>query len=449
MNQRTLIRNADVITMEDACGEIRGCDILIDSGAIVRVAPDIASSHGPSCEGAAVVDASGMIALPGLIDAHNCMWQTVLRGYVPDLWTGNYFTRLLPLRRYFQPVDNFNSGCVGGYEMLSYGTTTVVDYCHNIRAPGYADAAIEGLRESGIRHVFTYSFMSELPDAFDSEAARFADARRVFERFDDPGSRTTVNFGIESIGTANVAGQLAFARALGAASCIHLNARGDVAALDDQGLLGPDLLGIHGNLLTDEELRRMARSAMPLCFTPSADVQGTPADVVRRAAEHGVPVVFGCDVPCHVASDPLMQLRVMYAVQGFIDGLTARAREEVTGRRPAVRPGMPLLRPADLIRRATIGCAQVLGMADRIGSLKAGKRADIVLVRKGLFGDSIADDLCAHLLLQTSAREIDTVFVDGQALLSGGRLLNHDAGRTAQRVSQSRAAIFAAARNGG
>ncbi|MBD9667331.1 hypothetical protein IB278_25450 [Variovorax sp. VRV01] len=140
------------------------------------------------------------------------MWQTVLRGYVPDLWTGNYFTRLLPLRRYFQPRDNFNSGYVGDHETLSYGTTTVIDCCHNIRAPAYADAVIEGLRESGIRHVFTYSFMSELPDAFDSEVARFADAQRVFERFDDARSRTTVNFGIESVGTVNVGGQLALAR---------------------------------------------------------------------------------------------------------------------------------------------------------------------------------------------------------------------------------------------
>ncbi|WP_263864268.1 amidohydrolase family protein [Variovorax sp. VRV01] len=88
-------------------------------------------------------------------------------------------------------------------------------------------------------------------------------------------------------------------------------------------------------------------------------------------------------------------------------------------------------------------------MADRFGSLKPGKRADIVLVRKGLFGDSIEDDLCTHLLMQTSAREIDTVFVDGQALLSGGRLLNQDASRTAQLVSQSRATICDAARRGG
>uniref|UniRef100_UPI0013D1910D hypothetical protein n=1 Tax=Escherichia coli TaxID=562 RepID=UPI0013D1910D len=69
---------------------------------------------------------------------------------------------------------------------------------------------------------------------------------------------------------------------------------------------------IHGNALTNGELELMAKVGMPICFTPSADVQGTPADVVRRAMERGVDVVFGCDVPCHVASDPIGQLRVMY-----------------------------------------------------------------------------------------------------------------------------------------
>ena len=100
-----------------------------------------------------------MIALPGIIDAHTCLWQTVLRGYVPDLWTGAYYSKLLPLRARYTPDDNFNAAYVGGHEMLSYGTTTVVDYCHNIGTPDYAPRSLEALKTTGIRHLFTYSFM--------------------------------------------------------------------------------------------------------------------------------------------------------------------------------------------------------------------------------------------------------------------------------------------------
>ena len=74
---------------------------------------------------------------------------------------------------------------------------------------------------------------------------------------------------------------------------------------------------------------------MPLCFTPTADTQGTPADVVRRAFDRGVDVVFGCDIPCSIASDTLGQLRVMYNVQGFLDGAMERSFSTVlaAGRR--------------------------------------------------------------------------------------------------------------------
>src|SRR5260370_13215937 len=129
----------------------------------------------------------------------------------------------------------------------------------------------------------------------------------------------------------------------------------------------------------------------PRCFPPPPHPQGTPADVVRRAVDRGVDVVFGCDIPCSIASDPLGQLRVMFNVQGFLDGAMERSFSTVVGRRPPVRPGLPLLTPRKLLETATIGTARVLGLDDRISALAPGKRADIVLIRKCPFGHSIID----------------------------------------------------------
>jgi len=153
-------------------------------------------------------------------------------------------------------------------------------------------------------------------------------------------------------------------------------------------------------------------------------------------------VVFGCDIPCSIASDTLGQLRVMFNVQGFLDGAMERSFSTVPGRRPTVRPGLPLLTPRKLIEAATIGAARVLGMDDRIGSLAPGKRADIVLIAKGPFGESIVDDPCAHVMLQTSPRDIDTVMVDGKLRMQGGKLLDFDAGRAAAMVRDSRQRIL-------
>ena len=436
MAKSVVIQGAQAVTMDEGLGDFASADILIEDGAIKAVGPSLQAPAD-----AERIDGAGMIALPGIIDTHTCLWQTVLRGYVPDLWPGAYYSALLPLRQHYSAEDNYNAAYVGAFEMLSYGTTTVVDYCHNIRGPEFAPSSIAALRTAGIRHLFTYSFMSAKPGEF-AMADRFDDARRVFDRFHDPESLTTIGFGVDSIGAPVLEKQLAFARALKAPSCIHVNETGTIGRLHQAGLLGPDFLVIHGNLITNAELELMAGARMPLCFTPTADTQGTPADIVRRAMDRGVAVVFGCDIPCSIASDTLGQLRVMYNVQGFLDGAMERSFSTVTGRRPAVRPGLPLLKPRKLIEIATIGAARVLGLDDRIGSLTPGKRADIVLIDKGPFGASIDGDACAHVLLQTSPREIDTVLVDGEVRMKGGKLSGFDADRAAAMVRASRQRIL-------
>jgi 5-methylthioadenosine/S-adenosylhomocysteine deaminase len=440
MPKRIVVRGAEIVTMDAVLGDFSQADILVEDGKIGAVGPSLPAAD------AEPIDGAGMIALPGIIDAHTCLWQTVLRGHVPDLWPGAYYSKFLPLRSRFTAEDNFNAAYVGGFEMLSYGTTTVVDYCHNIRGPDYAPASIAGLKEAGIRHLFTYSFMSVEPGRFPQPEDRFADARLVYDKFHDPAGLTTIGFGIDSIGALGLENglekQLAFSRALNAPSCIHVNETGTIDRLNASGLLGPDLLVIHGNLITNGELELMAKARTPLCFTPTADTQGTPGDVVRRAIDRGVEVVFGCDIPCSIASDPIGQLRVMFNVQGFLDGVMERSFSTVVGRRPPVRPGLPLLTPRKLLEVATIRTARVLGLDDRIGSLTPGKRADIVLIRKGPFGDSVASDPCAHVLLQTSPRDIDTVLVNGEVRMRAGVLLAFDPKRAAAMIRSSRQRIL-------
>src|SRR5437899_1842114 len=132
----------------------------------------------------------------------------------------------------------------------------------------------------------------------------------------------------------------------------------------------------------------------------------------------------------------------MFNVQGFLDGAMERSFATVVGRRPRVRPGLPLLTPRRLIETATIVAARVLGLDDRIGSLTPGKRADIVLIRKGPFGDSVVHDACAHVLLQTSPRDIDTVMVDGEIRMKDGALAGFDPERAAAMVAVSRERIL-------
>jgi cytosine/adenosine deaminase-related metal-dependent hydrolase len=172
------------------------------------------------------------------------------------------------------------------------------------------------------------------------------------------------------------------------------------------------------------------------------DVSGKRADVVGRAVLRGVPVTFGCDIPCHVASDTIAQLRIMFNVQTFLDGEVLRAFNTVNTPRPRPTAERPVLSPRKLLRMATIGTARALHMDDRIGSLTPGKRADILLVRADRFGSSVADDPCAHVLLQTSPRDVDTVFVDGRPRVRGGALVGYDEARARTLIAASRARIL-------
>jgi cytosine/adenosine deaminase-related metal-dependent hydrolase len=103
---------------------------------------------------------------------------------------------------------------------------------------------------------------------------------------------------------------------------------------------------------------------------------------------------------------------------------------------------MPLLRPRDLITAATTTAARILGLQDAVGSLTPGKSADILLVRKGDFGSSVSDDPYAHILLQTSARDIEMVMVAGRIRVRDGKPLNFDTERASELLQGSRSRLL-------
>ena len=336
-----------------------------------------------------------------------------------------------------------NSAYVGAFEALSYGTTTIVSYCHNIHGPGYADASIRALRESGIRHLFEHSFMSPPGDTFKTLDERFAEGRRVYETFHDPDSLTSIGFGVDSIGSPDIARQLAFARDYKAPSCIHVNETGTVAKkLHADGLLGPDFSVIHGNLLSNAELDAMAGAHMPLCFR--ADGRRERHTGRRRAPRPRSRRRRGVRLERHSLQrrdrHDRTAARHVQPRGGFLDGAMERSLSTVLGRSATpLRPGMPLLPPRELIRIATIVAARVLGMdePDRLATTP-GKRADIVLVQeRPVRRFHQENDACAHVLLQTSPREIDTVMVDGSIRMRGGVLAGFDPERAASMVRAS------------
>ncbi|UUZ67152.1 amidohydrolase family protein [Polaromonas sp. P2-4] len=159
---RTLIRGATVITM-DALGDLPQGDILVTGDTLTEIAPLIhADIHTGDVQ---VIDAAGCIVIPGLVNAHMHTWQTALRGLAANWTLLEYFKKMhAGLATVFEPQDLYIATLVGALNQLNCGTTTLADWCHNNPTPQHNDAAIAGLRESGIRAAFSTARPSPTPN---------------------------------------------------------------------------------------------------------------------------------------------------------------------------------------------------------------------------------------------------------------------------------------------
>lgn len=422
-----LIRRGHVLTMDDQLGDLPVGDVLVKGSTIADIGPKLDETADET------IDAAGMFVLPGLVDTHIHLWQTTLRGLAADLWKGEYFTHVLPYRERYRPEDMYAGGYVGGLELLSHGTTTALDFCHAISSPSHVDSALEGLRDSGLRGVFGYSVKETPPGVWRSQDERFRDVERVRDKLDGRLSLMVALSDLETVDIETCVREMAFARGHGLRMTIHSNFERQITAMNDAGLLGPDLLPVHGNLMNDYELDLLAEHGTPISFTPSVEVYGAPCTVLGRALRRGIPITWGCDIPSFVNGDLLAQLRLVVHVQGYLDAQW----ERLNGRSGGRVPGIPSLSPRDALRSATLGGATALGLGDRIGSLTPGKEADIVLLDSGPFGTSLCDP-AAHIVFQSGAQDVDTVLVGGEIRKRSGKLVDLDVSRVHQLIASTR-----------
>src|SRR6266542_2643357 len=153
MSERTLIKGGIVLTQDADLGEMAGANILIEDDRIVSV------GYGLEAEGATVIDATGDIVIPGFIDTHRHTWETSIRTCAPDYALITYFSAILDqFAPKYRPADVHAANAWGALECINAGITTLVDWSHIMNTPDHADAAIQGLQETGIRSVFAVGF---------------------------------------------------------------------------------------------------------------------------------------------------------------------------------------------------------------------------------------------------------------------------------------------------
>lgn len=427
MTTRTLIRGGMVLSVDPDVGDLPRGDVLIEDERIAAVGEDLSAAD------AQVVDASRRIVMPGLVDTHRHLWQSSLRQIAADWTLGQYVEHMLfGLGHRFTPDDVQVGTLLGAIEVLDAGITTVMDWAHIMRTPEHADAAVSGLRESGVRAVFGYG--NPHPPA--AEWYR-KDVIRVAEEHFSADGRVTyamASNGPEFGPFEDTIVDLELARQLGIRASLHLGVGllGEKRAVTEmrRGLLGPDLIYVHCNTCTDEELRLIAGTGGHVSISPRIEMQmghGYPATGRLRAA--GVEPSLSVDIVSGVGGSLFAEMRgTLEAERGWQNHL-ALARGENLAELP--------ITTRDVVRMATIEGARTLGLEDRTGSLTPGKQADIILLDIDRPNLSLVNNLPAAVVLSDN-QNVDTVFVAGQMVKAAGRLLGHDLRAVQERALRSR-----------
>lgn len=447
MNGNILIRNAHIVSMDEKIGVTSG-DILISGDRIERIAARIDAPAG-----ARVIDASGMIAIPGLINAHIHTWQTGLRGIAAD-WTISEYLRAMHagLATFFRPEDIHIANLTGALNQLHCGTTTIVDWCHNNPTPAHTDAAIEGLQQSGIRALFLHGspkpdpkpgqkHFSEVPMPVD-EVGRVRKTKLSSDH-----ALVTMGLAIlgPDFGTWEVCeADFKLARDLDMVASMHVTGLKKTPdgfeRLNAAGLLSDNFNIVHGNTLSDAELRMLTERGVTFTLTPEVEMQmsfGRP--LTGRLRKLGAPVTLGSDIESSMTGDMFTVARMALQAQRFIDSLDAISE---TGK-GLDRISITCL---EALKWVTMDAARMAGLDHRIGSLTPGKQADIVLLSANDPNMFPIVDPVASVLMQAGIANVDTVIVAGELRKQNGKLFASDLARTYDQLAASSARIVAASR---
>ncbi|MBB3181985.1 amidohydrolase family protein [Variovorax sp. Sphag1AA] len=416
-----LLRGATLLTMDSVLGDITDGDLRIEAGRITAVGKSLAARPGDE-----VIDAHGMLALPGLIDTHTHMWQGPLKGLGAAMWgMADYHQHIFSLREKLSAEDMHDAAFATGVEMLDNGITTVLDFCHNVMSQAHAARSIDAHRKTGQRVLFCYGMLGNLQTLEADHAWRLAQVRSLGADMDaSPDALVRLGMALGSLeytGLEMFEVEARIARELGLPMSFHQNVAGQVHQLEAAGLLGPDLLPVHCNPALDAELALLASHGCGISFTPESEVgDGRSTRVMARAHRAGVTPSLGIDVPSRVALDLFSQMRLTF---WLIRNEEAEA-ERAAGRWPLTRyPGVPFIQPRHLLEYVTVNAARAVGLGDQLGRIAPGCIADVILLRPGAYSPSLGDP-AAHVVLQSTTADVDTVIVGGRVRKREGHLLD-------------------------
>jgi 8-oxoguanine deaminase len=427
-----LLRNADfVITMDEERREIENGAILLRDNVIEAVGR---TSDLPA-RADEVIDLRGKMVLPGLVNTHHHLYQTLTR-CLPSTQDAPLFTwlqTLYPIWARLTPEAVYVSALVGLAELVLTGCTTAVDQLYLFPNGVKLEDELRAGREVGVRFHPCRGSMSlgesegGLPpdEVVEDEEAILADCRRVIEEYHDPRPYSMCRIMIAPCSPFSVtADLLRSSRELAQSYGVHCHThvaetldeeefcqqtygRRPVQYMADVGWLGDDVSYAHGVHLTDDELRLFAQTGTGVAHCPTSNMRlGSGIAPVPRMRELGVKVGLAVDGSAsNDSSHMLNEARMAMLLQRVKHGPTA-------------------LSARDVLEMATLGGAAVLGRSD-IGALAPGRAADLIALDVHRLEFSGAGDYVAAAVF-CGPVGADLSIIDGRMVVEDGELLTLD-----------------------
>lgn len=429
----TLLAGGTVVTMDPDRTVLTDGAVLVEGEHITAVGDRRRLLDGnPQTE---VIDCGDRLVLPGLVNTHTHLFQTLLKGLGDDLPLKDWFDRMTgPSAAALTPDDVRAAARHGAVEAIRSGTTTVADFMYVHPVPGLTREIVDGLRDVGVRGVVGRGYMTagadigvptELVESIDDALEDASALIRATNNIDGLIQVGLAPAMIWTVDEATLRATREVADDTGALIMMHVSETdfeidfaakhygvGDVQVLEHTGLLGPDLLAVHCVKCAEPEIDLLARHDAKVSHNPCSNLylaSGIPP----------VPAMLGAGMAVGLASDGPASNNNQNMVQALKFAALAQKGHHLDA---------TIITAETVLEMGTLYGAQALGLGDRIGSIEAGKLADIaVFDLDNAFVTPLHNPISA-LVYAATGTEASTVLINGKIVLRGGQLTTVDEG---------------------
>ncbi len=426
-----VIKNTTIVTVNTQREILYGHSLLITGDSIARIALwEELEADLP--DGVEIIDGRGKIVFPGLINTHNHLFQTLLKGLGDDKVLKDWLKDMtFPGAANLTRDDVYTAAKLGCIEGIRSGTTTMLDYMYPHPIEGLSDGVIDAFRELKIRGIFGRGMMNTgehagtLPAIMQDTETIIADLRRLFEEYHDTENRRirvwAAPAAVWSCSAELLSKVWELVNTYESGISIHisetpfdrdaaeqLHGLPDAEVLEELGIVGPNVLMVHCVYLTERDMRMAQYYDMKVSHNTVSNMYlSSGVAPIPRMLSSGITVGLGSDGPASNNSQDMIELMKFTALLHKVHTKdpTAITAEKV-------------------LEMATIDGARAVGLEDQVGSLEVGKKADLFIYDPGLSPKSIPlHHPVSTLVYSGTHAAVETVIVDGNILLRDGEFV--------------------------